>query len=387
MASQGSKNGVALQRPTPTRETQELYDAMRREEERLTPESLSQIPAWENRFSDPLSTSRPLTSPTSPSYDTLSQATAETGVSDPQRAKKPRPGRKGPLPQAKKLRAALLRKLRACDECRERRVRCAHFDFSLFEDAYQACKQQENRLVDADPHDTRARSQRPRLGDAADLLGVGLGQSRPLYSSSAVVPWSDSAVDEVSPDTDPLWNQQNQLQPYVTFSNFQEPEPRHLFPVVPASRSVTDLPLSRQTAGALPSSRSATSLPSLRLTAANLPTSRPADALPLPPRNNIALGKQLSAGSDWWLCLWGHGDQPASLREPVPVPCNGQFRGLEALKTHFGHEHGVFYQDWHLWKCVECELELSKPPDPGRPCPMCGQAESLGWNAWYYARV
>jgi hypothetical protein len=128
MARQASRRMGELQRPTPTAETQELYNKMRRAEERLTIESMHQIQTGSSGRSPPLSTSPGTATPTSASYDSTTQSISQVmdGVTvgeDPSQAVRSRCGRHGPLPEAKKLRAALLRKLKACDDCRARKVK------------------------------------------------------------------------------------------------------------------------------------------------------------------------------------------------------------------------------------------------------------------------
>jgi hypothetical protein len=123
MGPEASDRLGMLQRPTPTVETQELYNKMRREEERLTFESLCQM---QTGYSTP-STSASVATPPSPSYTSTTQSVSRgmnyLAVAEPSEAKKSRSGRHGPLPEATKLRAALLRKLKACDDCRARKVK------------------------------------------------------------------------------------------------------------------------------------------------------------------------------------------------------------------------------------------------------------------------
>lgn len=136
MARQPSNRGGFVQRPVPTPETQDLYNKMRQEEEKqeekqeeekqLTQESLSHMQNGHNGFLQPHSPSQATASSPAPSYASttysISQAMDGMGVDDQPRLKRPKPGRRGPLPEAKKLRAFLIRKLGACDDCQRRKV-------------------------------------------------------------------------------------------------------------------------------------------------------------------------------------------------------------------------------------------------------------------------
>ncbi|KAK4096716.1 hypothetical protein N658DRAFT_333945 [Parathielavia hyrcaniae] len=128
--------------------------------------------------------------------------------------KQRRRGRKGNLSQESKQRAAQLRLVGACEECRTRKIRCTHIDPLSYnnplpyESPYQAPEQQRNCLVDADPHGTHHDPWSwHRFGDGDDVRrqAVDTGQihsissppSAPVPDECAVVP-----VNESSPDTE-----------------------------------------------------------------------------------------------------------------------------------------------------------------------------------------
>jgi hypothetical protein len=128
MAPQASNQRAALLRPIPTPETQELYNKMRREEEKLTEESLEQVQEGPpSHLQLPLSSQVTVSSPSLSHASTthsISQAMNDMGVAgDPPGPRGQRPGRHGPLSEKKKARTHLMRKLGACNECRERRVK------------------------------------------------------------------------------------------------------------------------------------------------------------------------------------------------------------------------------------------------------------------------
>ena len=115
------------QRPAPTPETQELYNKMRREEEKPSFEFLRQQSGLGGFLQPPSPSIATATSPAPSSASathSVTRAMNDMSVGgDQPRPKKPRAGRHGPLREATKHRAALMRKLGACEECRERRVK------------------------------------------------------------------------------------------------------------------------------------------------------------------------------------------------------------------------------------------------------------------------
>jgi len=124
MARQPSNRKAPIQPPIPTPETQELYNKLRQEEERLTPESLSQMQNGPSNLLQPPSPSQATASSPSPSCASttysIGHAMDNMRVGDHLRVRKQ--GRHGPLSEPKKRRAALMRKLGACPECRGRKV-------------------------------------------------------------------------------------------------------------------------------------------------------------------------------------------------------------------------------------------------------------------------
>ncbi|KAL2128565.1 hypothetical protein VTI74DRAFT_9006 [Chaetomium olivicolor] len=118
----------------PTPETQELYNRMRQGE------------TWEwlrealDGASSQDTTPCPSLSYSSTNHS-VSDAVNHIGHGGGQiEVRKARFGRHGPLSERQKVRAAFMRKLGACTECRERRVKCKHLDLSLFEATYQSEK-------------------------------------------------------------------------------------------------------------------------------------------------------------------------------------------------------------------------------------------------------
>ena len=126
MSTSTVSRGAVSQRSIPTPETQDLYNKMRQEEEKTTLELLRQE-SGPSGFLQPPSPSQGTATSPSPSYASTTHSMTEAMndmevATDQPRPRKQRAGRHGPLPMAKKLRAALVRKLGACEACRERRV-------------------------------------------------------------------------------------------------------------------------------------------------------------------------------------------------------------------------------------------------------------------------
>lgn len=128
MATQTSNRAVAhLRLAVPTHKTQDLYNKMRKEEEKPTLQGLREQDTSPG-FLGPPSPSQATTTSRSPSCasTTRSVAGAMNGMGvggDPSRIKKTRATRRGPLTEAGRLRAALMRELGACTDCRARRVK------------------------------------------------------------------------------------------------------------------------------------------------------------------------------------------------------------------------------------------------------------------------
>jgi hypothetical protein len=120
---------ISLQRPIPTPETQELYNKMRQREEW----DLLHAQDEQGDFLQPPSPSQATTMSRSPSCASTTHSVTR-GVHDIEidgdhsRPKKLRAGRHGPLSDSAKYRAALMRKLRACGSCRERKVKVRRAD-------------------------------------------------------------------------------------------------------------------------------------------------------------------------------------------------------------------------------------------------------------------
>ncbi|KAK1758320.1 hypothetical protein QBC47DRAFT_374280 [Echria macrotheca] len=140
-------------RSIPTAETQDLYGAMRRIEEQLSLSDQLRLrsgpPSGDEHgdFLRPPSPSLAPTSPRSPSCPSttfsLTRGFDDVGLDEEEPRAKRRAVRHGPLDALDRAKAALMRKLGACADCRFRKVKCTHFDRTKFEARYQASKRGE----------------------------------------------------------------------------------------------------------------------------------------------------------------------------------------------------------------------------------------------------
>ncbi|KAK3311526.1 uncharacterized protein B0T15DRAFT_79039 [Chaetomium strumarium] len=352
MASLTSDRTGALSRPVPTPETQDLYNRWREEEEKLTPESLEQVPEGASDFLQLPSASTGRASSPSRSHGStapsISQAMSGMQLDrDRSPVKKTASGRHGPLPKKKQLKAALMRKLKACDDCRKRRVGCNHLDLSLFEAAYQATKP-----IETQPPDPPYQSP---LGDPIDLLGVGASQDFASYPVPLIqVPRTPGGTNEALLDHDlilePREHQYSTVPPHLAY-------PLANVDSIPQYRLATSAQkvtmAQYQADPALQSMRSAIGMP---------------------------IGKQVSSNGQWD-CSWGSEECDSSVSSGGVPCCRQRCMTLEELKMHFQSSHASFHGDWSMWRCTYCKLDDAKPT--GR-CPQCSNPY---WQRWHWANV
>ncbi|KPM46369.1 hypothetical protein AK830_g236 [Neonectria ditissima] len=91
--------------------------------------ALLQVPSWRRSPSQQSGRSSP--SSCSPSAEPDDDDISEQGK---------RPQRRGPLTKTKREKTAFIRRLGACPSCRTRKVGCTHWDYTEFEQCYQASK-------------------------------------------------------------------------------------------------------------------------------------------------------------------------------------------------------------------------------------------------------
>ncbi|KAH6855333.1 hypothetical protein B0I37DRAFT_295430, partial [Chaetomium sp. MPI-CAGE-AT-0009] len=344
----------------PTAETQDLYNKWRKaHDETLNRESLRQMQNLHSGHLQPPSPSQATMSSRSPSNASttysVSHAMDEMNVGDQPRPRQ-RSGRRGPLSHVQQLRANLMRKIGACAECRARRVSCKnHHVLTLFEEAYEASKQetraQETRApVNATPHAEATAPYGTRLGNPADLAGVGSGQSHladpPHHFPDGPAGGMDAGFimdDDFTTD----------------FPDFlQNPEP-------------TPPPHLASILSSFPDSQ--------------VPVSNPAAQHPPPVQHppvlsqghgDVMIAKQVAPRTGIWICLGENGGFGS---------CGWQFDSLPALEEHFlvGHRAG-FCGRKYTWGCANCQFQVCEIGSDDF-CIRCRQ--QTGWVMWYWGQV
>ncbi|KAK4239487.1 hypothetical protein C8A03DRAFT_14116, partial [Achaetomium macrosporum] len=366
MASQTSNQRDALGRPVPTPETQDLYNKMREEEEKLTRESLQQVPEGApDLLQLPSQSAARASSPSRSQGSTapsISQALSGMRLDrDRSPVKKAAPGRHGPLPKPKQLRAALMRKLRACDDCKKRR--CDHLDLCLFEAAYQATKPAVAQPLDPPYQSSHATLYQPRLGDPNDLRGVGESPGVTSYRAPLIQePITQGGRNEALLDYDPLsehaQHQYLAVRPHLastlgSFGGYQpalvDSSPQHPLAIAPQNVFIA------------------------QYEADTAPQSMPS-AISMP------IGRQAPSNGQWD-CSWGSDECDSSVSSGGLSSCRQRCMTLEALKMHFESSHAPFQRDWSMWRCTHCGY------DDGEPTGLCPQCFNPYWQRWHWAYV
>lgn len=124
--SRGSRSSGDQIPVQPTPDLQEIYNEMRELEEQLTEqltrESLSQVPDGRAAALCPSSPSQATTPSLAETVSSTARGIDDTDTGARSPGGNVKRGRHGPLSKVKRLKANLMRKIKACDECRERRV-------------------------------------------------------------------------------------------------------------------------------------------------------------------------------------------------------------------------------------------------------------------------
>ncbi|KAK3695622.1 hypothetical protein B0T22DRAFT_344170, partial [Podospora appendiculata] len=390
-------------RPQPTPELQEMYNNIRRMEEALSLEDRLQLregpggndsPGGE--LLQPPTPSAPSMSRT-PSYASTShsvtQALNDVGLDDDQSQDRPsnkkrRPGRQGPLDKFTKARTAFMRKLGACDTCRNRKVKCKHYDLILFDEGYEASRQTRRaaQSISPNPNSKQPRQQQqqqqqqhkqqrqqaprpyqPRLGSSHDLFGIGLGSLPGVCEIGPnllnLLPIFPGTQDDAHTDFDDLLLQ--------TPSISEDPAPLYNFR---GNRGIVSLPASSPVAAPMV-------IPYGPLPTEVAPSQQTISAS----ESYVPIGRLLLTQlGEEWECKWrddGTIDSSVSSDETTE-PCNKRYSRLVALCNHFSSEHTRYWKSGFVWKCTGCGLLwLNEPPT----CPQC--ARSSAWEKWYYGNV
>ncbi|KAK4143525.1 uncharacterized protein C8A04DRAFT_12245 [Dichotomopilus funicola] len=379
-SSPGSVRGDPV---VPTPETQELYNIWQHalESERLQQENgsltanslgLTSAGVHGHALLRPPSPSQMTTSSWAGSHvsstRSLSRGMDEVQSGTTRRSgtdKRPRPGRPGknkrgrtgPMEDATRAKANLTRKIGACVDCRERRVRCDHLNLELFHQAYEAEKLRSRTTVNNTVAVTTvpALTNQEPLGHRDDLVGVGGNEVLSLQPHATS--GTHLTGDEGYTDFDPLQSQQatpdHMLE--TLLSSFPTPEPQTSRPRLSYSPVSTRPPSSQA--------------------------------------HRVPIAKQSYPGSGELICL---GRTPASgflgslgFSAPSESPryCHQQFPNLPGWEEHFKACHGQFFEPRVQWRCIYCQNnEESQAHEDGDWC-SCGTSEVGSLVMWYWAGI
>ncbi|KAK4200131.1 hypothetical protein QBC40DRAFT_73636 [Triangularia verruculosa] len=379
-------------RPTPSEETQELYNLWQQAEREVNLEDLRRLnePATFVGHEDFLSPSQATSRSRSASCTSTTQSVISgmSGVDLNRRGSKSK-GRKRatrtkPLSKTAKAKAAFIRKLGACDDCRKRRVGCTreHWDLHLFEEEWRKSHGPlpvEEELKPVPPVDyfkdewqigrglppeapkpapapelEANNSYQPRYSEHDDLAGVG-GQV--AYPSRGVLGAVEEEIDMLQDMQ--RWEFQDPLEMLIEFSeNYLEPDSGIDF-------NCTDLSQPPPT---------------------QFPNPEPEDTtwLRVTDYQHIPICKQMSifTGEQLFECLGTFAADPGI----GEFPCGQCFDTLELLIEHFINVHYVFETHEERGKCLNCGLDwdMMNSEELTEPCKQCGRSVH---EKWYWGFV
>lgn len=376
--------------PVPTPDTQNLYNTMR--------------DAMADRLTAPSTTmSR---SPSAASSTSLNNGMDDLRVQESPspntRKQKRQPKRKGPLTETAKTKAAFLRRIRACSDCRGRKVTChlSHHDLRLFEQGYmerghspQGGQTFFNQLSPPGPpvidisgllpvnRSSSVPGFPPLNNLPQDLLGVG-GDSRCHQPSAPPQHVVSAELDTM------LWEGRydaNAVSPVTAISPASPMLQNGL-----VSPSTPEAPGGRQ----LFNPHSRLSSPTMSWTSAQSPIRHFGSSDVSQQPNCVPIGR-LNDNIGFWECQGGshQGGGPPSVisstnGSTVPDVCLRNLVSLQELLRHYELEHGQYQclENPFMYKCSACQFLSSLAGL--QQCPSCDQtlaSGSLSWEEWYYA--
>ncbi|EJT79772.1 hypothetical protein GGTG_04855 [Gaeumannomyces tritici R3-111a-1] len=381
--------------PVPTPDSQIVYNTMR-------------DAAAADRLTAPSVRSATMSrSPSAASSNSLSNGIDDLRVQEPpspNTRKRKQPKRSGPLTEAAKTKAAFLRRIGACKDCRNRKVTCQlfHHDLRLFEQGYMERAHLPPRVQ------TFYNQSSPPGPPAIDLLGL-LPMNYPS-SAPGLPPLSNLPQDLIGVGGDSRCHQPsapsqhelsaeletmlreghfdaNAVSP-VTAMSYASPMLQNglVSPATPEALSGRHLfnPISR-----LPS-------PTISLPAAQgfIQLFGSSDVAQKP--NCVPIGRLIDNNLGFWECRGGghHGGGTPSMvsstnTSTVPEVCLRHLASLQELLRHYNLEHGRYQhlEDPYMYKCSGCQF-LSHLA--GLQCPSCDRKlvnGSLSWEQWYYVSL
>ncbi|KAH8884217.1 hypothetical protein GQ53DRAFT_400188 [Thozetella sp. PMI_491] len=375
-------------RPTPTLETQELYDTMKQMEheldlnERIRLQGGHGIDHGQGDLLEPPPTpSLTTTISRSPSLRSRTQSVTYSAapvdiaevVEQEERlgTARRRAVRHGPLDKYTKARAALLRKLGACDSCRERKVKCTHHDLSEFERNYQGGGQLRKPIS---PHSSflpspfQVTHQLPSSNSEAFLhIGGHIASSLP----------SVLQYPEPNEQDGPAAELERMLQAMTEDSQLPMPaSSAPLYGEVPFSREASLYVETRQRRALAPWSSPAAAGFGPASTAVNAPFIEPNDYL-------LPICRLVDGA---WECQWSDGSDSSETNSEAEV-CGLRHPRLASLSTHFRSAHTDFREGRppiFFWICSKCRLKWIENAEE---CPQENCSGRKTFEQWYFGQV
>ncbi|KLU90570.1 hypothetical protein MAPG_10422 [Magnaporthiopsis poae ATCC 64411] len=320
------------------------------------------------------------------------------------RRQRKQPKRNGPLPEPAKLKAAFLRKIGACVDCRGRKVTCDlnHHDLRLFEQGYR------NRVHLPHSHqDSYKQMKSPPGFPSIDLSGLLAPDGPPSKTNF-------TPLDNLPPDLLGVGGAQGFHQPSAPPQQMVTDELDNILwegllgssAASPGTALSPASPMLRHHELASPISPGAVG-------GGQQPFNNPISPFPSPTRSLptaqspsrlvgfgdvaqkpacIAIGRLVNdMGS--WECQGGHyGGGPPSVASfsnasTVPDLCRRQHGTLQELLRHYELEHGRYQslEKPFMFKCSGCEFLSEHEGLQQCPhCPLTLASGRLWWEKWYY---
>ncbi|KAK1830225.1 hypothetical protein QBC39DRAFT_373037 [Podospora conica] len=318
--------------------------------------------------------------------------------------------RVGPLDHAKRARAAFMRVIGACEECKGRRVSCKHFDRERFEQQYQA--QRRNATTHGDWAQTPLT---PSVSNAIDQEHSYMG----TYYNASTQSYAGT----------PLGGPPTPSEPFL-------PAPTPNGVVYTGSWDVdhniphgeawdADIARMEVSLGEAPPTITTPGMPLLLGIPDEAPPNTfgyPIDQTLLVPRQprqprqggmglaDLSLGNFAAPKADGgqfvgiarklehdprWECRHGDDATPGSGIEASV--CQSIFPSLEDAVSHFETDHGVLEHNWSTWRCQSpivaggvmrcCDTLFPFEEDPRASGISCGACNGYMWRLWQYGLV
>ncbi|KAL8383606.1 hypothetical protein RB595_010685 [Gaeumannomyces hyphopodioides] len=382
-----------LQR-VPTPDSQNVYNTMR-------------DAAMADRLAAPSVRSATMSrSPSATSSNSLNNGMDDLRVQEPPspntRKQKRQPKRKGPLTETAKTKAAFLRRIGACSDCRGRKVTChlSHHDLKLFEQGYM----ERGHLPQGSLYN-RSSPPGPPFIDLSGLLPIHGPPSVPGFPPPSNLPQDLLGVGGDSrchqPSAPPQHVVSAELDAILWEERFDASAVSPVTAVSPASPMLQNRLVSPTTPEALggrqlfnPLSRLPS--PTVSLPAARSPTLLFGSGDVAQQPDCVPIGR-LVGDLGLWECQGGghQGGGPPSVvsstnASTVPDVCLRNLASLKELLRHYELEHGryQYLENPFMYKCSGCQF-LS-PLAGLQQCPSCDRtlvSGLLSWEEWYYVSM